>query len=272
MGCGQSGLLTDDEIDACLDAALSLAAWAVERIADGPAGARPKDGVADWVTAVDLQVEQEVRSRLSDRFPGHHIHGEEYGGEAGAAYPVWYVDPIDGTTNFVHGLPWCSFSLAVADTAGAAVGVVAAPHRGEIFSAARGRGARLDGASIACSTAISLRGGIVLTELSGTQVYDGLPEMMRELSRQDCVTRIMGSSALSLASVAAARSLAAVIDAYETWDVLAGALIAAESGATVLTRAGSRPGHRPPPGGLIAAAPGIAEAAWAAWTGGKGTA
>jgi len=264
--------LTDDQIDACLDTALSLAAWAVGRIADGPAGACTKDGAADWVTAVDLQVEREVRGRLSARFPGHRIRGEEFGGHAGTEGPVWYVDPIDGTTNFVHGLPWCSFSLAVADELGAAAGVVADPYRAEIFSAVRGRGARCDGAAIHCSTATSLRGGVVLTELSGTRVYGGLPEMMAELSRQGCVTRIMGSSALSLASVAAGRGLAAVIDSYETWDVLAGALIAAESGAIVRSRAGQGPGHRLPPGGLIAAAPGVADAAWAAWTGRRNTA
>src|SRR5690349_17681514 len=108
-----STVLTNDQLDDCLEAALSLAAWAVERIATGPSEARRKDGVADWVTAVDLEVEREVLTRLSARFPGHRVLGEEYGGQAGPGAASWYVDPIDGTTNFVHRLPWSSFSLAV---------------------------------------------------------------------------------------------------------------------------------------------------------------
>src|SRR5581483_4434511 len=121
-----STVLTSDQLDDCLEAALSLAGWAVERIASGPAEARRKDGVADWVTAVDLEIEREARARLSARFPSHRVRGEEYGGDSGL--PCWYVDPIDGTTNFVHGLPFSSFSLAMADELGAAVGVVADPY------------------------------------------------------------------------------------------------------------------------------------------------
>lgn len=262
--------LTDGEIDACLDAALTLASWACARMTAGPSGVTTKDGAADWVTAVDLEIEREVRSRLATLFPGHMVRGEEYG-ESGPERPegpdgsegsngdvVWYVDPIDGTTNFVHGLPWSSFSLAVADSAGTAAGVVADPWRGEIFSAARGRGARLNGAATACSSAMSLAGGIVLTELTGTLVYPGLPELMASLSRQGCVTRIMGSSALSLASVAAGRCLGTVVDGFQPWDVMAGALVAAESGAEVFIDSG--------PYRLIALAPGVARAALEAWT------
>jgi myo-inositol-1(or 4)-monophosphatase len=260
--------LSDERLDACLDAALALAAWASDRIAEGPSGVRAKDGAADLVTDVDLRIEREVRDRLAERFPDHRVCGEEYGGEPGpgavGAGPIWFVDPIDGTTNFANRLPWASFSLAVADELGAAVGVVADPYRREVFSAVRGRGA----SPSACSTATTVQGGVVLTELSGTAVQDGLPAMMATLSARGCVTRIMGSSALSLASVAAGRCVATVLDSYQPWDVLAGALIAAESGAVLLARDG-RPHSGLYPGGLVAAVPGVADTVWKSWTRGK---
>jgi len=256
--------LTEEQLDDCLDAALTLAAWAVGEMAAGPSQVRAKDGVADLVTEVDLRVEREVRARLAERFPDHRVCGEEFGGECGTGIG-WWVDPVDGTTNFAHRLPWASFSLAVADELGAAVGVVADPYRREVFSAVRGRGARLNGEPTVCDTVTALPGGIVLTELSGTAVQAGLPEMMRDLATRGCATRIMGSSALSLASVAAGRCLATVLDSYNPWDVLAGALVAAESGAVLLSRDGL-PHSGLLPGGVIAAVPDVAGEVLAAWT------
>src|SRR5439155_17885404 len=107
----------------------------------------------------DLDVEKEVRERISARFPGHRIVGAE-SGVGGSGELAWYLDPVDGTTNFAHGLPWSSFSLALADASGALAGVVADPWRGELFSASRGAGARLGGVPIRCAETDSLAGAL----------------------------------------------------------------------------------------------------------------
>ncbi|MFI6602091.1 inositol monophosphatase family protein [Nonomuraea sp. NPDC050536] len=245
--------------------ALDLAAWACERMRSGYSTATTKKHAADWVTSTDREIEQEVRARIGAAFPSHRVVGEEYGA-AGTGPVTWYVDPVDGTTNFVHGLGWSSFSLAAADESGAVVGVVADPWRGEIFSAVRGRGARLSGQAIRCAAAEALAGGIVCTELCGGQVWPGLSTLMRTLAERQCGTRIMGSTALSLASVAAGRCTAMVTGGYQIWDVLAAALIARESGAVVLSRAGDPwLGGELPADGLVAGGPEVVREVWQAW-------
>ncbi len=228
-----------------------------------------KDGVADWVTSTDVAVEQMVRELLGRRFPGDGIVGEELNNApAPAAQPVWYVDPIDGTTNFAHGLRVCSFSLALADGAGLAVGVVADVWRDEVFSAVRGQGARCRSGPGRCRADTSLQGALVLTELAGTVPWSGMTETISALGRQGCATRILGSSALCLANVGAGRAAAAVLGVANPIDVAAGALIARESGAVVrvaghvdqvLVRPDdvARPDDLGPGAAIVAAVPGV---------------
>lgn len=258
-------MLTGVEFDACAALLDELAAWAAQRIVaerPRPEQISTKSSLADWVTETDLAVERHVREAVQTRFPAHRVVGEEYGtsGEAGAP-ATWYVDPVDGTTNFVHGLPWSSFSLAVVDEAGPAAGVVVDPYRREVLSAVRGRGARVGGRPSRCSDADTLTGGIVLTELSAQWLWPGMVELMVGLSDAGCVTRIMGSNALSLASVGAGRAVATVIGGFGPIDCLAGALVAREAGAVVLGRAGARDDVLRTPGAtLVVAAPGVADA------------
>jgi fructose-1,6-bisphosphatase/inositol monophosphatase family enzyme len=264
--------MSDAAIDECLFFAEELALWAMDQIgAQRPSQISTKSGPADFVTETDLSVEEYVREEIRRQFPDHRIVGEEFGSsgpDGGEA--VWYVDPVDGTTNYAYGLPWSSFSAALADSRGALVGVVADPSRGEVFSAARGRGARLNGVPVRCADRETLAGAIVLTEWAGYRPWPGMPEMLAELSEQVCTTRIMGSSALSLASIAAGRASAVVLGGYSTLDVLGGVLIAHEAGARVL---GSDGRNTTLPtagdGGLLAAAPGVADAVLRAWQGVK---
>ena len=243
-------ILSPAELSARATTAFELAQRATALVAD-PDG-RParslKDGVADWVTSTDLAVEGLVRDVLGQRFPDDAIVGEELENAPFApGRPVWYVDPIDGTTNFANGLRWCSFSLALADGAGMAIGIVADVWRAEILSAVRGKGARcrfsaeraLGGGPVPgegpvrCRRDTSLAGGVVLTELAGTVPWEGMTGLVEALGRQDCATRILGSSALCLASIGAGRASAAVLGRANPIDVAAGALIARESGAVV---------------------------------------
>ncbi|HEX5145137.1 MAG TPA: inositol monophosphatase, partial [Mycobacterium sp.] len=208
------------DADQYLFFAEELGLWAIDHIGSHrPAMTSTKSGPADLLTETDLAVEEYVREQIRDRFPDHRIIGEELGATGPEGGPVWYLDPVDGTTNYAHGLPWASFSLAVADAQGPVAGVVADPYRRELFSACRGHGARCNGVLVHCADIGSLAGAILLTEWAGHQPWEGMTEMLGALSEQNCTTRIMGSSALSLASMAAGRAAAAVLGRYNTHDV-----------------------------------------------------
>lgn len=251
-------MLTGAELESRIAVVEELARWAVERIVS----VRPKadeistkSSAADWVTETDLAVERHVRYVLRERFPDDRIVGEEYGAtDADDPPATWFVDPVDGTTNFVHGLPLSSFSIAVRDENGTAAGAVADPYRGEILSAVRGGGARSNGTPIRCADTETLVGGIFLTELSMQSLWPGQAALMEELAAAGCVTRILGSNALSLASVGAGRALATIVD-FNLVDGQAGTLVASEAGASVRFEGT----------GVLCAAPGVADEVARLW-------
>jgi myo-inositol-1(or 4)-monophosphatase len=258
-------VLTPAELEACAELMHEVAVRAMDRIvAERPRDEQvgTKSSPADWVTETDLAVERFVRDAIGERFPTHRIVGEEYGASGEDDAPAtWLIDPVDGTTNYVHGLPWSSFSICVSDGEGPAAGLVADPYRREVLSAVRGRGALLNGQPVQCPDATSLMGGIVLTEMSAQSVWDGMAELMEALAGAGCVTRVMGSNALSVASVGTGRAVGAVIGHFNAGDCLAGALIARESGARVLARSD------PPADGetMICAAPGVVDELLRIW-------
>jgi fructose-1,6-bisphosphatase/inositol monophosphatase family enzyme len=258
-------VLTDAELDACAALMEELAQRAMARIvAMRPSADQvaTKSTPADWVTETDLAVERLARAAIAERFPGHRIAGEEYGVSGDETAPVtWLIDPVDGTTNYVHGLPVSSFSICVSDEWGAAAGLVADPYRREVLAAVRGRGAARDGRPARCSDATAPLGGIVLTELTGQTLWAGMTELMAALADVGCVTRIMGSNAFSVASVAAGRAVATVIGRFNPGDCLAGALIAAEAGAEVGGLSGEAREGEP----LLSCAPGVAAELRALW-------
>ena len=251
-------MLSDHELDECVATIEELAQYAIDRIVahrPRPDEIATKTSAADWVTETDLDVERHVRETLRTRFPQDEIVGEEFG-RAGHDEPRagWYVDPVDGTTNFVHGLPWSAFSIAVRDDGGTAAGAVADPYRREVLSAVRGRGVWRDGEPTRCSAAGSLVGGIFLTELTMQSLWPGQMALMASLAEVGCVTRIMGSNALALASVGAGRALATIVD-FNLVDGQAGTLVAQESGAEV--RFDGR--------GVLCAAPGVVDDVLRLW-------
>src|SRR5262249_3607561 len=116
-----------------------------------------KKGVIDLVTEVDIAVERMFRALIAERFPGHHILAEELGGAMTTpAGPCWVFDPLDGTTNYAHGLPIFCSSLALEIDGVAEVAAVYDPNRRELFTAERGGGARLNGMPIHTSEARTL--------------------------------------------------------------------------------------------------------------------
>jgi fructose-1,6-bisphosphatase/inositol monophosphatase family enzyme len=258
-------VLTDAELDGCAALMEELAVQAMERIVavrPSPDQVGTKSTPADWVTETDLAVERLAREAIAERFPAHRIAGEEYGISGDETAPAtWLIDPVDGTTNYVHELPVASFSLCVSDEAGPAAGLVADPYRREVLAAVRGRGASKNGGPTRCSEATTLMGGIVLTELTGQTLWAGMTELMAALAAAGCVTRIMGSNAFSVSSVADGRTLATVIGRFNPGDCLAGALIATEAGA--LLPWGDPVEGRP----FLCAAPGVVDELLRLWPG-----
>ena len=204
-----------------------------------------KKGVIDLVTEIDIAVEREFRATIAARFPDHEVLGEEGGASAAgktegaaAAQPGryrWIIDPIDGTTNFVHGLALFCVSIALEIDGTLMVGVVYDPMADELFTAERGEGARLNGQRIHVTDTAVLEDALLCTgfpysvrEKPGHLIY-GFAEFMR----QSRAVRRLGSAALDLCYTAAGRFDAFYEESLQSWDIAAGALLVEEAGGRV---------------------------------------
>jgi fructose-1,6-bisphosphatase/inositol monophosphatase family enzyme len=258
-----------DELDigAALAVALEAAQLAIALVAGTPTGPiRTKAHDADLVTDVDTTVERAVRELIATRLPGQTVVGEEFGGVADDG-PTWYCDPVDGTTNLAAGLPWTSFSLALAVGSTPLVGVVADPWRGEVMHAARGRGCLVAGRRMTADRPAHrarLTGGVVLTEWAGPLPWPGMLDLLAALADRGATTRVMGSSTLALAHVAAGRCAGAVIGEFHPEDHLAATLLCAEAGCVVRGESGETELF-PRRGGVLVAAPQVADELSVLW-------
>ncbi len=201
-----------------------------------------KKGTIDLVTEVDLAVERMFRDMIAERFPDHQVLAEEFGGSAAApAGPCWVFDPIDGTTNYAHGLPIFCASLALEIDGVAQLGAVFDPNRQELFTAERGGGAFLNGRPLAVSSADALVDALLVTGFP-YDVHQRLDEIVGLFSdfigRAQAVRRL-GSAAIDLCWVAAGRMDGFWERDLKPWDIAAGALIAAEAGGQVTNFAGA---------------------------------
>jgi myo-inositol-1(or 4)-monophosphatase len=196
---------------------------------------------ASIVTWADVTAQHEIVRMITERFPDHAILAEEDGdidGDAAVADPTitWLVDPLDGTSNYAHGIPFACTSVAVRDAEGLAAGAIYEPFRGELFTAARGAGAWLGDERLGVSPAASLSRALVCT---GIQSDDGdaiaaFGRRIVTLTSYSRGVRCVGSPALCLAYVAAGRVDAFLErDATFAWDVGAGALLITEAGGRV---------------------------------------
>lgn len=255
--------LSGAEILEALEVARELADWAMTytRTADrGQISTKAHPG--DLVTEVDVAVERHVREIIAARLPGHTVVGEEMGGEATTGEPCWYLDPVDGTTNYVNNIPWTAFSLALAIDRTPIVAVVADPWRGDIFEAFAGHGARLNGRHLSLlrtedGPQPSLAGTVVATELAGHLPWPGMLELLEELGQRHSIMRIMGSATMTVVGIAAGRGAGAIIGNFSPIDHLAATLIVLESGGAVLNAAGETDPF-PSNGGVLVAVTGHA--------------
>ncbi|HET6229698.1 MAG TPA: inositol monophosphatase family protein [Longimicrobiaceae bacterium] len=217
-------------------------ALAAAEIAAGMIAARAgadevrEKGRADLVTAVDEAVERAVLARIRADFPNDAMVAEESAAGRVESGRRWIVDPIDGTTNFVHGHPFVAVSIAFADADGPAAGVVRAPALGETFHAVRGGGAFVNGRPMRVTEVDRPARSLLATGFpfkAGKGSIDAYFRMLAEILAATQDVRRAGSAALDLAFVAAGRVEGFFETGLAPWDVAAGMLLVTEAGGRV---------------------------------------
>jgi myo-inositol-1(or 4)-monophosphatase len=191
--------------------------------------------VNDFVTKVDRAAEEAIIEIVRKAYPDHAVLAEESGASEGGAEYQWIIDPLDGTTNFIHGFPQYCVSIAVRHRDALAHGVIYDPVKNELFTASKGRGAFLNDRRIRVSKCLRLADALVGTgfpfrEIDRINIY---VQQMRNLMAKSAGMRRAGAAALDLAYVACGR-----LDAFwelglSPWDMAAGALMIQEAGGLV---------------------------------------
>ncbi|PWB98066.1 inositol monophosphatase family protein [Salinibacterium hongtaonis] len=231
----------DALLSIAVDIALRAGEIAKTRRREGVAVAASKSSAVDVVTFADREVEAFIRDEIAQARPDDGFFGEESDAAASSSGLTWVVDPIDGTVNYLYGIP--NYAVSIAVVAGepnpltwkALAGVVVSPESGEVFTATTGGGARLNGEEIRANRGVQPDRALVGTGFGyDSEVRLRQVRMLEPLLREVRDIRRMGAASLDLCSVACGR-----LDAYferglQPWDHAAGALIARESGARVV--------------------------------------
>jgi myo-inositol-1(or 4)-monophosphatase len=215
------------------EAARAAGALLLERFGSPATGVGAKSTPTDLVSDADRDSEAAITA-LIERHRPHDALLTEEGGAAGAGELTWVVDPLDGTVNFLFGIPVWSVSIAVDDAEGTVAGVVFDPNRGEMFTAVRGGGAFLNGKPIQVSSRGDLSRALVGTgfayDARAREVQAGIVTRVLPVVRD---VRRAGSAALDLAAVACGRLDAFYESPMERWDKAAGVLLVREAGGVV---------------------------------------
>ena len=214
---------------------------------------------SDLVTEYDKRTEDFLVGLIQTHFPEHSIIGEENGHQAGNPVARWIIDPIDGTTNYAHGLPYFCISVAFVDEEGSKLGVIYDPAHDECFSAERGKGAFLNGQPIHVSQTQEMKRALMVTGFSHNldEHVDRNIELFQEMNESVRAMRRMGAAALNMANVAAGR-----MDAYwellvKPWDIAAGLLIVREAGGIATRIDGSSDTILEPPCDILCCTPAL---------------
>ena len=231
-----------------LDALMNAACQAMDIAAQMALSRKPevtaKKGDRDMVSDLDIAIERTVRTFLADATPEIGFLGEEEGAKGAQSGLRWALDPIDGTANFVAGIPLFAVSLALIDDLQSLLGVVDIPVLGERYTAAQGGGSMLNGEPIAVRQVHNLADAIVAT--GDYAVSDDAMSanplrlaITRQLADRVQRVRMIGSAAIDLTWVAAGRLDASIMLSNKPWDTAAGVIIAREAGAAVVDSDGA---------------------------------
>jgi len=238
-----------------------LTTWAAEageiiRAGYGQAHHISYKGAIDLVTEIDHHSEDLILGHIRGEFPDHSIISEESGRLEGLSSQRWFVDPLDGTVNYSHGLPFFAVSIAYAENGQVQLGVVYNPIHNECFSAERGQGAWLNGTPIHVKDTPDLLHSLLVTGFPYDmwERPDNNLDNFTALSRLSQGVRRMGSAAMDLCCVAAGW-----LDGYweiriKPWDIAAGALIVEEAGGMV-TKLNGAADYMQPPYDILASTP-----------------
>lgn len=217
-------------------------------------------GDNDYVTRIDKEAEQAIISKIKQSFPEHSFVGEEGGIVAGDEDFKWIIDPLDGTTNFIKGIPHFAVSIALMHKGRLDQAVVFDPIRGELFTASKGAGAQLNGFRIRASKAKELSQTILATAFPFKN-KSTLPQYMNTFSKifaESGDIRRSGSAALDLAYVASGRYDGYWESGLKPWDIAGGELLVRESGGLVTDFSGGNdPMHK---GEIVAGAAKVVQA------------
>ena len=194
-----------------------------------------KKGAIDLVTEVDLEVERMFRAMVAERFPDHDVLAEEMGGHDRGATHRWVFDPLDGTTNFAHGVPIFCASLALEIDGEAAVAAIYDPNRNELFTAEAGVGSWMNGAPLTVSTNAAVLESMLVTGFPYNvhQQADALLKTFSDVLKQARAVRRLGSAAIDICWVAAGRMDGFWEATLKPWDTRAAVLILEEAGGKV---------------------------------------
>lgn len=224
-------------------------------------------GAQDWVSEADKEVETFIRQKIEEAWPQDGIVGEEHAPKPGRSGFDWVIDPIDGTTNFVNGIPLWTIVLAGVAQAQTQIGVIHEPNADETYATRRGHGATLNGRAIRVASGVSLAQGTVSVGTSNRVEAAHVVPVIEALVDREALFHRNASGALSLAYVAAGRLLGYMEEHMNAWDCLAGQLLVSEAGGRIEAQDANEMIHN---GGRVIASTGdvfetlvsIADAAW----------
>jgi myo-inositol-1(or 4)-monophosphatase len=227
-------MTSGEALEIAVGAARVAAALLVARFGGPAAGLRAKSSATDMVSEADERAERAIVSYIRERRPDDALVAEEGSQAVGHSGIRWYIDPLDGTTNYLYGVPHWAVTICCADADGALAGVVYDPLRDELFNGTRGGGARLGSRRLATTTKVDLATALVATGFGYSAAQRSTQgRILGHVVSEVRDVRRFGSAALDLAYVAAGRWDGYFESVDKPWDWMAGGLLVREAGGRV---------------------------------------